>query len=112
MLPAPGTKLGSLTIDLYTFTPSSIALSTSSKMFFVLPLRTIVLNLQSSVFLLKTINFSDASSSTQILSHSPASSAVGAYNLERMVALMALAILLSSNLLIIRMAMILYLSRK
>ena len=72
MLPAPGTKLGSRTNDRYTFTPSSMALSTSSKIFFVLPLKMMVLSLQSSVFLLKTINFSEASSSTQILSHYPA----------------------------------------
>jgi len=60
VLPAPGQNYFYLTIDLKTLTPSFIALSTSSRMFLVLPLKMIVLNLQSSVFLLKTTSFSDA----------------------------------------------------
>ena len=112
MLPAPGQNYFSLIIDLKTFTPSLMALSTSSKMFLVLPLKTIVLNLQSSVSLLKTTSFSEAISSTQTSSDYPISSGVGAYNLDRIVALIALATLLSSNLLRILTTRILYLSRK
>ena len=112
VLPPPGTNSFSRTKDLNTLTPSSIALSTSSRIFLVLPLRIIVLNLQSSVFLLNTTNFSEATSSTMISSHSPVSSGVGAYNLERIIALMARATLLSSNLLMILTVMILYLSKK
>ena len=112
MLPPPGTNSFSRTRDLNTLTPSSIALSTSSRIFLVLPLKIIVLNLQSSVFLLKTTTFSEAIYSTIISSHSPVSSGVGASNFDRMIALMALATLLISNLLIILTVMILYLSKK
>ena len=78
----------------------------------MLPLRTMVESLQSSVSLLKITNFSEAISSTPTSSDEPASSGVGAYSLERMVARMALANLLNSNLERILTAMILYLSRK
>jgi hypothetical protein len=47
VLPAPGQNYFYLTIDLKTFTPSSMALSISSSIFLVLPLKMIVLNLQS-----------------------------------------------------------------
>lgn len=95
MLPAPGQNYFSLMIDLNTLTPSLIALSTSSRIFLVLPLKIIVLSLQSSVFLLKTTNFSDAISSTQTSSDYPISSGVGASSLDKIVALIALATLLS-----------------
>lgn len=95
VLPAPGTNYFYLTIDLNTLTPSSIALSTSSRIFFVLPLKIIVLNLQSSVFLLKTTSFSDATSSTATSSDSPVYSGVGASSFDRIVALIARAILLN-----------------
>jgi len=55
--PAPATNLASLHKFLYAFTPSSIALSISSNKLFVLPLKTIVANLQSSLFLSKTHTF-------------------------------------------------------
>lgn len=77
MLPAPGTKSGYLMSDLKTWTASSIALSISSRMLVVLPLRTIVDNLQSAVFLLKTTSFSEAISSTPTSSEVPVSSGVG-----------------------------------
>ena len=112
VLPAPGQNYFSLTIDLNTLTPSSIALSTSSKRFLVLPLKIMVLSLQSSVFLLKTTNFSDAIYSTQTSSDSPIYSGVGASNFDKIVALIALATLLNSNLLRIRTTKILYLSKK
>jgi len=52
-------------------------------------------SLQSSVDLLKTTTFSEAIYSTLTSSDSPISSGVGGSSLERMVALMALATLLS-----------------
>lgn len=112
MLPAPGQNYFYLTIDLKTLTPSSMALSTSSKIFLVLPLNMMVLNLQSSVFLLKTTSFSEAIYSTPTSSDSPIYSGVGASNFDKIVALIALATLLSSNLLRILTTNILYLSRK
>lgn len=112
MLPAPGQNYFYLTIDLNTLTPSSIALSTSSKIFLVLPLNMMVLSLQSSVFLLKTTSFSEAIYSTPTSSDSPISSGVGASSLDRIVALIARATLRSSNLLRILTTRILYLSRK
>jgi len=69
-------------------------------------------SLQSVVFLLKITSFSEAISSTPTSSDVPVSSGVGGYSFERMVALMALATLLSSNLERILTAIILYLSRK
>ena len=84
----------------------------SSRMLVVLPLRTIVDSLQSSVFLLKMTTFYEAIYSTPTASDDPVSSGVGAYNLDKIVALTALATLLNSNLLRILIAMILYLSRK
>lgn len=95
MLPAPGQNCFSRTIDLKTLTPSLIALSISSKIFFVLPLRIIVLSLQSSVSLLNTTSFSEATSSTATSSDSPIYSGVGASNFDKIVALTALAILRS-----------------
>lgn len=89
-----------------------MALSISSKIFLVLPLKIMVESLQSSVDLLKTTTFSEAIYSTLTSSDSPISSGVGGSSLERIVALMALATLLSSNLLIILTTMILYLSKK
>ena len=112
MAPAPGRNSGFLKRDLKTWTPSSMALSMSSRMLVVLPLKIIVDNLQSSVFLLKITNFSEAISSTPTSSEVPAYSGVGAYNFDRMVALTALESLLSSNLLRILTAIILYLSKK
>lgn len=81
-------------------------------MFLVLPLKMIVESLQSSVDLLKTTTFSEAIYSTLTSSDSPISSGVGGSSFERMVALMALATLLNSNLLMILTTMILYLSKK
>ena len=112
VLPAPGTKSVYLIKDLKTWTPSSMALSMSSRMLVVLPLRMIVDSLQSSVYLLKMTTFSEAISSTPTSSDVPTSSGVGASSLERMVALTALATLRSSNLERILTTIILYLSRK
>ena len=69
-------------------------------------------NLQSSVLRLKMTTFSDAIYSTPTSSDVPTSSGVGALSSERIVALTALATLLSSNLLKILTTMILYLSIK
>lgn len=63
--------------DLKTCTASSMALSISSRMLVVLPLSTIVDNLQSVVFLLNTTSFSEAISSTPTSSEVPVSSGVG-----------------------------------
>jgi hypothetical protein len=54
-----------------------MALSISSRMLVVLPLSTIVDNLQSVVFLLNTTSFSEAISSTPTSSEVPVSSGVG-----------------------------------
>ena len=89
-----------------------MALSISSRMFLVLPLRMIVESLQSSVVLLKTTTFSEAISSTLTSSDSPIYSGVGGSSFDKMVALIALATLLNSNLLIILTTIILYLSKK
>jgi len=99
-------------MDRKIWTASSMALSISSRMLVVLPLRMIVDSLQSSVFRLKITTFSDAISYTPTSSEVPTYSAVGAYSFERIVALTALATLLSSNLERIFTAMILYLSKK
>lgn len=72
-----------------------MALSISSKILVVLPLKMIVESLQSSVYLLKMTTFSDAISSTPTSSEVPTYSGVGASSLDRMVALTALATLLN-----------------
>lgn len=112
ILPAPGTKDGYLTIDRYTLTPSSIALSISYRIFLVLPLKIIVESLQSSVDLLNTTTFYEAIYSTLTSSDYPIYSGVGGSNFDKIVALIALATLLNSNLLIILTTIILYLSKK
>lgn len=112
MAPAPGTNSGYLRSDLKTWTPSSMALSISSRMLVVLPLKTMVESLQSSVFLLKMTTFYEAISSTPTSSELPVYSGVGAFSSERIVARTALATLLSSNLLNIFTHIIWNLSKK
>ena len=64
-------------------------------MLVVLPLNTIVDNLQSSVFLLNITTFYEAIYSTPTSSDVPTYYGVGASSLDKMVALIALATLLN-----------------
>ena len=91
-------------------TPSSIALSKSSKIFYVEALKTIVFILQSSFSLLNTVTLSEPISFVQALSQDPNSSLLGAETDANAEQPKALQSLYSSNLDIILHNIILYFS--